>query len=270
MTGVQAARCFFGILRRECLRILHQRERLLAAFVRPLLWLFVFAAGIRALPGNDSLTLANGSVVAYDSYILPGLMVMVVLFNGMQNSLSMVYDREMGSMRVLLISPFPRWYVLMSKMLVGTTISVAQVAVFLAIAAAAGIEMTFAGAGAALVALVPCGLMLGALGMLVSSALKQIENFAGIMNFLIFPMIFLSTALYPLDRMRTAGEVLFVAGNLNPFTHAVEFVRSALQCHAPDFHAAIVLVVGSVFVVFAVWAYDPSRGILGRRPSSGA
>ena len=89
---------------------------------------------------------------------------MIQLFNGMQSSLSMVYDREMGNMRTLLVSPFPRWFLLVSKLLAGVAVSLLQVYVFLAIAWAWEIEPPVIGYLALLPALVLSGLMLGALG----------------------------------------------------------------------------------------------------------
>ena len=93
-----------GILWREILRFVNQRERFLAALVRPLIWLFIFAAGFRSVLGV-SITPPYDTYITYETYIVPGLVAMIQLFNGMQSSLSMVYDREMGSMRVLLTSP---------------------------------------------------------------------------------------------------------------------------------------------------------------------
>src|SRR5207253_4925084 len=125
--------CMAGIVWREGLRFLHQRERFISALVRPLLWLFIFAAGFRQVLGV-SIIPPYETYVLYEVYITPGLMVMIQLFNGMQSSLSMVYDREMGNMRTLLVSPFPRWYLLSCKLVAGTAVSLLQVYVFLAIA----------------------------------------------------------------------------------------------------------------------------------------
>ena len=125
--------CLRGIVWREALRFLHQRERFVAALVRPLVWLFIFAAGFRSVLGV-SIIPPYETYVLYEVYITPGLIAMIQLFNGMQSSLSMVYDREMGNMRTLLVSPFPRWFLLTSKLLAGVAVSVLQVYVFLAIA----------------------------------------------------------------------------------------------------------------------------------------
>ena len=107
---------------REALRFIHQRERFISALVRPLVWLFIFAAGFRQVLGI-SIIPPYETYILYEVYITPGLMAMIQLFNGMQSSLSMVYDREMGNMRTLLVSPFPRWYLLCCKLLAGTAVS---------------------------------------------------------------------------------------------------------------------------------------------------
>ena len=133
MTGTHYARCFAGIATREALRFIQQRERFVAALVRPLVWLVVFAAGFRSVLGVAILP-PYDTYISYDVYIVPGLIGMIQLFNGMQSSLSMVYDREMGSMRTLLVSPLPRWYLLACKLLAGTLVSILQVYAFLAVA----------------------------------------------------------------------------------------------------------------------------------------
>jgi len=99
----------FAIAHREALRFLGQKGRLVAAIVRPLVWLVVFAAGFRAALGL-SIQPPYQTYIQYETYIVPGLCGMILLFNGMQSSLSLVYDREMGSMRLLLTAPLPRWY----------------------------------------------------------------------------------------------------------------------------------------------------------------
>ncbi len=122
-----------GVVWREALRFLHQRERFVSALVRPLVWLFIFAAGFRQVLGV-SIIPPYETYVLYEVYITPGLMAMIQLFNGMQSSLSMVYDREMGNMRTLLVSPFPRWFLLGAKLLAGVAVSILQVYAFLIIA----------------------------------------------------------------------------------------------------------------------------------------
>ncbi|MFL5068603.1 MAG: ABC transporter permease [Xanthobacteraceae bacterium] len=264
----QYAICLNGIVWREALRFLHQRERFVAALVRPLVWLFIFAAGFRQVLGV-SIIPPYETYVLYEVYITPGLMVMIQLFNGMLSSLSMVYDREMGNMRTLLVSPLPRWYLLSSKLVAGTIVSLFQVYAFLAIAWFWDIEPPLIGYLAVLPALVLSGLMLGALGMLISSGIKQLENFASVMNFVIFPMFFASSALYPLWRVRETSPLLYYVCEFNPFTHAVELVRFALYGQVNWLALAVVCGCTAGFMIGAILAYDPSRGFIARRGGAG-
>ncbi|GAB1581615.1 ABC transporter permease [Phyllobacterium phragmitis] len=260
--------CLNGILIREGLRYLNQRERFISSLVRPLLWLFIFAAGFRQVLGV-SIIPPYQTYVLYEVYITPGLCGMILLFSGMQSSLSMVYDREMGNMRTLLVSPFPRWFLLVSKLLAGVAVSIIQVYVFLAIAWFWDVKAPLLGYLLILPALFLAGLMLGALGMFLSSMIKQLENFAGVMNFVIFPMYFASSALYPLWRVQEASPLLYKICLLNPFTYAVELIRFAFYGQVEWTSLGIVTAFTLVFLGGAIIAYDPSRGLIIRKQDTG-
>jgi ABC-2 type transport system permease protein len=237
--------CLRGIVLREWLRFVLQRSRFLSALVRPLLWLLVFAAGFLAALGIAIIE-PYDTYITYDTYIVPGLACMILLFNGMQGSLAMVYDREMGSMRVLLTSPLPRAFLLAAKLLATALISLLQVYAFLA----------------ALPALLLVALLLSALGLLLSNGIRQLENFAGVMNFVIFPLFFLSSALYPLWKMRESSEWLYWLCALNPFTHAVELVRNALYLRL---HLEALLICSGLtllLTLLAVASFNPQHAAL--------
>lgn len=256
--------CFRGIVWREALRFLHQRERFVSALVRPLLWLFIFAAGFRQVLGV-SITPPYQTYILYEVYITPGLVGMILLFNGMQSSLSMVYDRETGAMKTLLVSPLPRWFLLVSKLAAGVAVGIVQVYVFFAIAWFWEVQPHWTGYLTVLPALILTGLMLGSLGMLLSSLVKQLENFAGVMNFVIFPMYFASSALYPLWRVQESSPPLYTITLFNPFTHAVELVRFALYGEINWQALAVVIGCTIVFLGGAILAYDPARGLISRK-----
>lgn len=328
--------CFRGIVWREILRFLHQRERFFSALVRPLVWLFIFAAGFRQVLGV-SIIPPYETYVLYEVYIVPGLLGMILLFNAMQSSLSMVYDRETGAMRTLLVSPFPRSFLLLSKLIGGVAVATIQAYVFLGIfyfweadmpasahwallavpallvllllfnAATETFSETFiqraivatviielaALAGAiyywqlppptmnyftVLPALLLAGLMLGSLSLFISSVIKQLENFAGVMNFVIFPMFFASSALYPLWRIRESSPLLHDICLFNPFTYAVELIRFALYGQigarlddgSLDLTNLYVVIAYTVFFLgAAVYAYNPSKGLIARRGGPG-
>jgi len=251
-----------AIVWRELLKFSRQYGRLISALVRPLLWLAVFAAGFRNVFGV-AIVEPYDTYIPYDLYIAPGLVGMVLLFNGMQSSLAMVYDREMGLMRLLLTAPLPRAWILLSKLTATAVLSLALAAAFVIVAALLGTALPVFGPQTPMVLLsaVCAALMLGSLGLLLSVHIKQLENFAGTMNFVIFPMYFLSTALYPLWKLEESGaDWVYRVAQLNPFTHAVEWLRFAL--YGKDAGISPYVVVGTLVVCFALasWGYDPQRG----------
>lgn len=243
-----------AIAGREIRKFLRQPGRLASSLVRPLLWMVVFAAGIRQMPdlGQD-----------YRLYLVPGLALMVCLFNGMQSSLAMVYDREMGVMRLLLTAPLPRTYLLACKLAAGAFLSVLQALAFLLVVVAWQIGLSPWQVITGLPALVLGALMLSAFGLVLSVYIRQLENFAGTMNFVIFPMFFLSPALYPIARMQEAGATwIFRLCQANPFTHAVEAMRAGLQGELAAGSLFVVTATTLLFYLVAAAGYDPQRGLL--------
>ena len=204
LTAAHYTRAAAVIIGREGLRFVHQRGRFVSALVRPLVWLFIFAAGFRSVLGV-SIQPPYETYVLYEVYITPGLCAMILLFAGMQSSLAMVYDREMGSMRVLLVSPLPRWYLLVSKLLAGTLVAVLQVYAFLAVAYFWEIEPPRLGYLTVLPALILSGLMLGALGMLISSGI----------NFLVRARVARSLISRPIARSRLVSAFR-ITGTIRP------------------------------------------------------
>jgi ABC-2 type transport system permease protein len=264
MTLDHALQALTAVVDREVAKFVRQSGRLFSALVRPSLWLIVFAAGFQNVFGV-SIIPPYETYVEYQVYIVPGLLGMVLLFNGMQSSLAMVYDREMGMMRLLLTAPLPRWYLLLAKLIAGTFLSVLQAYAFLIIAVLFGVHLPWSGWLYALPALVLGGMMLGALGLLLSVHIKQLENFAGTMNFVIFPMFFISSALYPLWKLQESGaEVIYRLAQWNPFTHAVELIRFALYGQFAAQSFAVVLGSLVLFFALAVLGYDPQRGLVSR------
>lgn len=251
--------CFNGIVKREVLRFFQQRSRLLSALVRPLLWLVVFAAGFRAALGV-SIMEPYGTYITYQQYITPGLCCMIILFNGMQSSLSMVYDREMGSMKVLLMSPLPRPYLLCCKLIASALLSLLQVVIFLLFAQLVEVDIPLLGYLSAIPAIFLIAFFLGALGLMLSNLIKQLENFAGVMNFVIFPMFFLSSALYPLWKMKEASIWLYWICEFNPFTACVELLRFALYGQLNFSALLTVLIATSIAAFFALMSFKPQLG----------
>lgn len=264
MTPTHSMQALQALGSREVVKFLHQKGRLFSALVRPALWLIVFAAGFQNVFGVSVIP-PYDTYIEYQEYVVPGLLGMVLLFNGMQSSLAMVYDREMGLMRLLLTAPLPRWYLLLCKLMAGTLLSVLQAYAFLLLCVLFQVNIPFSGWLYALVPLILGGMMLGSLGLLLSVHIKQLENFAGTMNFVIFPMFFISSALYPLWKLEESGaQIVYFLAQYNPFTHATELVRFALYGQLNGVSLVIVIGCTLVFFALAVYGYNPQRGMITR------
>ena len=251
-----------AIAGREIHKFVRQPGRLISSLVRPALWLVVFAAGFQNVFGVAILP-PYDTYVEYRVYMVPGLAMMVCLFNGMQSSLAMVYDREMGVMRLLLTAPLPRAYLLACKLLGTTFLSVLQAAAFFMLALLFDINLSLAQIALAMPVLALGALMLSAFGLMLSVYIKQLENFAGTMNFVIFPMFFLSTALYPLWKLEESGaRWIYLLTRFNPFTHAVEALRFSLYGQVEPTALAVVAASTVVFYLVAAVGYDPQRGLI--------
>jgi ABC-2 type transport system permease protein len=137
-----------------------------------------------------------------------------------------------------------------------------QVYVFLAIAWFWRVQPPLIGYLTVFPALVIAGLMLGSLGLLLSSVIRQLENFAGVMNFVIFPMFFASSALYPLWRMRESSLLLYQISAANPFSHAVELIRFALYGQLEPMSLLLVVLWTALFLALALYGYNPARGFV--------
>lgn len=248
-----------AVTEREIAKFLRQKERMISSIVRPSLWLFIFASGLRNLLGV-SIIPPYQTYTPYQEYILPGLCSIIILFQCMQSALSMVYDREAGVMQLMLSSPLPRPFLLFAKILGATALATGQIYVFLAIAAVFEITLTPLGLVWISPAIFLSGAMLGSIGLLISLNVRQIENFAGMMNLVIFPMFFMSSALYPLWKLREASaDWLYWIALFNPFTHVVELIRFAAYGQFNALSAAVVACVTVVSFFAAALGYDPLR-----------
>ena len=264
--GLHLLRALRAVVGREIGRFIRQPSRLGSALVRPLLWFVVFSAGFHNVFGVAIIP-PYETYIEYKVYMVPGLLGMVALFNGMQSSLSMVYDREMGVMRLLLTAPLARGWLLGFKLLASTVLSVLQMVVFLLIAWAFGVDIPLLHLPGLLLGMTAGAALLAALGLMLSVYVKQLENFAGTMNFVIFPMFFISPALYPLWKLEESGAWwLLKLAQANPFTHAVEAIRFAMYGQFNGTAWAVVLGCTVVFFGMALWGYDPQRGWVRKKP----
>lgn len=211
-------RPFWALIERELMRMVRQRGRLVSALVRPLIWLLVIGTGYDAILGRVG---PHG----YPHFLVPGLLGMVMLFGAMLVSLSVVYDKEFGVMRLLIIAPFPHYWVVLAKTLSASVVGAVQAAVFALLLAIMGYVGGEASLILLLLGLVMTALACASLGMVVAVWSETLDNFAVIMNFVIFPVFFLSGALYPVHKL---PDVLKFVAAINPFTYGVDLLKHAL------------------------------------------
>ena len=243
--------CAKGIIYKELLRFFKQKSRFFSALIRPLLWLLIFSVGFKSALGLAIIP-PYETYITYETYIVPGLVGMILLFNGMQSSLMMIFDREMGSMKILLSSHINRNFLLFCKMLATSIVSTIQSITFLFIAYLYGIEMSLQGYILVVPVVLLSSLILNALALFLSSVIKQLENFATVMNFVIFPMFFLSSALYPLWKIKDSSILIYTISSYNPFTYIVEFIRFTLYntFDSSNFFVMIGLLLCSLSLAF--------------------
>jgi len=207
-----------AVCSREFLRFVRQRGRLLSTFARPLLWLVVIGSGFEHVVPTEG-------TVSYKQFLLPGIFGMVVLFSTMLSALATVHDREFGPIRMLLVAPLPRSAVVVAKTISSTLLGTAQAVLLLPLVWILGLHPSLASLVELVGAVLLCAFAMSALGMVIASRMRSIENFAGVMNFLMFPMFFLSSALYPASSLPGFLQPFVRA---DPLTYGIDLMRHPL------------------------------------------
>jgi len=219
-----------AVLEREVLKLIRQRGRLAASMVRPLLWLLVIGAGFEALQPE-----ASGA--SYQSFLVPGVLGMTLLFGAMLAALSTVYDKESGVMRMLVIAPVEHYWIVAAKALGATLAALVQALMLLVLLALLGYVSSNASLLLLALGLIGTAFACASLGMLVASWSRTLDNYATMMNLVIFPVFFLSGALYPVQHLPATLQLI---ASLNPFTYGVDLLKHAAlagstAASAPDF-----------------------------------
>jgi ABC-2 type transport system permease protein len=253
---VSALSAIRGIVTRDLQRASRQSGRLLGGLARPFMWLLLVGTGYNAIARVES-------GIPYQEFVLPGIVVMAALFGGMLTAISTVYDREFGMLRLMLASPAGIPAVLAGRALAAVLVAMLQGGIVLA-AAPLIVELPLAAVPAAVGALALGAMASATLGLLVAARLRSVENFAGVINVVLFPMLFVSGALYPTEGMPAPLRAL---ARVNPVTYAVDLMRHALGQHAefsPERDVLVLLgATAAAFVVTAV-LFDPEQRLVGR------
>jgi ABC-2 type transport system permease protein len=211
------------VWRRELIRFRTDRLRAITSLVQPVLFLFVLGTGLsrlasRGLPGG----------VDFQTFIYPGVLAMSVLFTAIFSAASVVWDREFGFLREMLVAPVRRWAIVIGKCLGGATVATFQGVVFLALAGVAHVPydpvllLTLVGE------LLLLSFTLTAFGVMMAARIKQIQAFMALTQLFVLPLFFLSGALYPLTGL---PAWLTVLTRVDPLTYIVDPMRTAVFSH---------------------------------------
>lgn len=237
---------------RDILLFFGDRARIIGALGQPLLYLLVLGNGL-------SPAMSRGLGGSYLAFMFPGIIGMSVLFTAVFSAISIIWDREFGFLKEILVSPVPRPAIATGKILGGATIAFVQGCIILALAPAVGAHIPWGGLAPflGLMALGACALT--SFGLVIASRMESMQGFQLIMNFLLLPMFFLSGAIYPLLAVPTWMKVL---ARLDPLTYAVDGLRVAMHV-APTLYpiaidAAVTGAFTLTFLVIAVLAFSRS------------
>ncbi len=239
----------YVIVAREFKKFVRERSRLVSAIARPLVWLFLVGAGMsRLVPPVDG--------VSYMQFIFPGILGMTILFSAMFSSISIIWDKEFGFMKEILVAPVSRLSIVIGKALSGSIISTIQAVIVLLLFPLLGLKLGAADIIGAVIICVLVSFSVSAFGIVIATFYESYESFSAIMNFIIMPMFFLSGAMYPIKLL---PEALRFAAKLNPLTYGVDALKHVISPLAhgpmsPDFSIVTdlaVIVALSVIFVFA-------------------
>lgn len=231
------------IARRDLLRSFRQTSGLCGAMVRPLLWLFLLGT---ALNGGFA-TLLGG--VTLQQFIFPGIIAMNIAFAGVMSGASLIWDREFGFLKQVLVAPVPRSAVALGKLLGGAGVAFLHGLPVLALGPLIGLRFSVTQWLLAAVAMLLVALAVTSLGVLLAVRIESLEGFGTLQNLLVTPMVFLSGAMYPLENLPAWLRMLTA---VNPLTYGVDLLRGAtlgLRARYP-----LDLAVLLYFTAAAFWA----------------
>jgi len=238
-----------AVVGREMKKLFQQRARLISAMVRPMIWLLVIGSGVGSM-------LQDQQQEGYLTFLVPGILAMTLLFAALLSALTLVYDKEFGVMRMMMIAPIAHYWIVLSKLIAATFTAMVQAILLLLLLILMGL-ISLKIALSLLPAAMLTALCCAAIGGLIAVYSKSIDNFAVIMNFFIFPLFFLSGALYPVTQL---PEFLRYVVLINPFSYGVDLLKHAVPNVPTDFSVLtdISVLVGftAISILISCWQFS--------------
>ncbi len=209
------------VLHRELLRFVYDRTRMIAQLIQPVLWLLVMGTGLSSL-------VASGDGIDLRTFMFPGVISMSVMFTALFSAASIVWDREFGFLREMLVAPVSRGAIVVGKVLGGAIVATVQGVVILALAGLVGVPYDPAMILLLIVLMFVGAFTITAFGVVLAARIKRMQSFFGIMQMAMMPMLFLSGALFPLSGL---PSWLGLLTRINPLTYAVDPLRHVVFDH---------------------------------------
>jgi ABC-2 type transport system permease protein len=203
---------------RQIKRYLRSRARIVASLGQPLLFLLGLGFGF----GPVFQKAGQGN---YIQFLAPGVIAMTILFTSIFSGIELIFDRQFGFLKEMLVAPVPRVLIMVGRTLGGATVSIIQGLIVVAICLAAGFRPALSALPAAFLFMVLIAVMFTALGTAIASVLSDFQGFQFVMNFLVMPIFFLSGALFPLNNLPRALDIL---ATIDPLSYGVDGLRAAL------------------------------------------
>ncbi len=209
------------VWKRELIRFTRNKVRMITSLAQPIIYLFILGTGLSQL-------IPGGSKIDYRTFIFPGVLGMSVLFTAIFASLSIVWDREFGFLREMLVAPVRRSALVLGKCLGGASVATFQGAVMLVFCGLVHVPYSPALLLSLVGMMALLAFMLTALGTVIAARMAQVETFQVVMNFIVLPMFFLSGAVFPLDRL---PRWLSALTKVDPMSYAIDPMRRAVFDH---------------------------------------
>jgi len=215
------ARSVGVVWRRELIAFWRNRTRILIAFIQPLLYLFVLGTGL-------SVVIPSPGDFNYRTFMFPGVLALAVLFPSLFSAGTIVFDREFGFMREMLVAPIRRGTIVVGKCLGGATVAALQGSLLLVFAGLVGVPYDVVLFAQLILMLLLLSFALVAFGVMAAARVQSFQSFQAVLQIAVFPMLFLSGAMFPLHGLPTWLQVLT---RLDPITYAVDPMRRAVFAH---------------------------------------
>lgn len=215
-----ALRAIYTIWYRDTLRLLRERNRIIGMLGQPLIYFLIVGQGISSAMGFRGAP--PGLNISYLQFMYPGILAMSVLFTSISSGISIIWDREFGFLKEVLVAPVPRWATAIGKALGGSTMAMVQAVILLLLAPLAQVSLDFITVAQLLAILFLISLALTFFGITIASYMETMEGFQMIMNFLIMPLYFLSGAMFPIQSVPAWMASLM---RLDPLTYGVDALR---------------------------------------------